>query len=76
MDYGDDYCRNETRYTVFDPPTYSILDSPNDDDKPSDELLQNPDYIRYGKEVLGWNWIVIWYLRIAFLVEKGKTRRK
>ena len=52
MDY-DDYCWNETRYTVFDPPTYSILFSPNDDDKPSDELIQNPDYIRYGKEVLG-----------------------
>lgn len=43
----------ETRFTCFDPPTYSVLDNPRDDDKPSPELLANPAYINYCRGVLG-----------------------
>lgn len=44
---------DETRYTCFDPPTYSILDNGNDTDKVSDELRNDPAYKAYGKSVLG-----------------------
>ena len=44
---------DETKYTCFDPPTYSVLDNEKDTDKPSEELLNDPRYIAYCKSVLG-----------------------
>ena len=44
---------DETRTTCFDPPCYSTLDNPHDDDGPSEELRNNPVYRDYGKDYLG-----------------------
>ena len=45
--------QDDTKYTSFDPPTYSVLDNEKDTDKPSKELRKNPVYKAYGKSVLG-----------------------
>ena len=44
---------NETKYTVFAPPTYSDLENKKDDDKASPELLNDKDYIAYCESILG-----------------------
>lgn len=45
--------QDDTKYTSFDPPTYSVLNNEKDTDKPSDELRNDPAYRAYGKSVLG-----------------------
>ena len=48
-----EYQFEETKYTSFDPPTYSVLDNEKDTDKASDEVLNNQAYIAYCESVLG-----------------------
>ena len=44
--------RNETKYTSFNPPTYSVLDDKRDTDRASEELLNNKDYKSYCDSIL------------------------
>ena len=61
---GEPYYKHETTYTDFDPPCRCRLRSSKDHDELSEEAKNDPLYLEYCEEVLGYS------------IGKHKTRKR